>query len=66
MSKCAYSLIYINQKVASQLEEMPLMNFSSQEVITSAIKPELKKHVIDTNMKFDKELIDYQVEKIGK
>ena len=66
MSKCAYSLIYISQKIATQLEDVSLANYSTQELLTASVSQALKKQTFDTNLKFEKELIDYNVEKIGK
>ena len=65
-TKCAYSLIYINQRMATQLEQLPLQTYSNQADVRSGLCLPLKKHVADTNMKFEKDLSEYQVEKIGK
>jgi hypothetical protein len=41
--KCAYSLVYVNQKIASMLEKMPLSHYAASENIVSMINSPVKK-----------------------
>ena len=65
-TKCAYSLIYISQEVASQLDQASFVSYANSEFLAKGLSPQLIKQVQESNLKFDKELIDYKVEKISK
>ena len=61
--KCAYSLIYISQNLASQLDKIPFSKYSAS--FSLSLTTRLKQHVAEANMKFDKELISEQGEILG-
>ncbi|CDW85517.1 UNKNOWN [Stylonychia lemnae] len=60
----AYSLIYINSKVASYLEKTSILDI--YKGIDLKIDPSLKKFVQDINHKFIKEVSTFKAEKIVK
>ena len=62
--KCAYSLIYVKQDVADQLQKTPFTSYT--KTLSSVVAASLRKQAQESNMRFDKELIDYEVEKITK
>lgn len=62
--KCAYSLVYVNQKIASMLEKTPLANYPDN--LVGHVSISVKKQVNEQNQKFEKERIDYFVEKMTK
>lgn len=62
--KCAYSLVYVNQKIANMLDKTPLALFA--ESLGAHVSSTAKKQVDEQNHKFEKERIDYFVEKMTK
>jgi hypothetical protein len=43
-----------------------LHNYCKQESLTSEVCKSLKQHVLEANLRFEKELIDFQAEKLAK
>ncbi|TNV86827.1 hypothetical protein FGO68_gene17503 [Halteria grandinella] len=65
-NKCAYSLVYVNQKIANMLEKMPFQKYSAIENLTGLVSGAMRKQVNEQNQKFYKEKVDYFVEKTTK
>eukprot|EP00347_Sterkiella_histriomuscorum_P010153 403377401 len=63
-SKTAYSLIYINEKIAAQLEKVSIIDL--YKGIEQKIDPQLKKYIFEINNQFNQEVTSYKVEKIVK
>lgn len=61
-SKSAYGLIYVNDYVADQQKQIPLIQY----VVGSGLQIDqtLRKYVQETNLKFNDEVTKYQVDKI--
>ena len=62
--KTAYCLLYINEKIANQLNKISISDLCSGKDLK--IDASLKKQVQETNLKFNNELTKYQVDKIVK
>jgi hypothetical protein len=43
-----------------------LHNYCKQDSLTSEVCKSLKQHVLEANLRFEKELIDFQAEKLAK
>jgi hypothetical protein len=66
MTKCAYSLIYVSKTIADEQLATTFEAYSKAETLLKHITAPLKKQIMSSNMKFDKELINYEIEKISK
>ena len=59
-------MVYVNQHVENELSKVQLSEYCKKESFVNDISQPLKKHVLEGNLNFDKELIDFQVEKSAK